>query len=222
VTSPDEHRRLLRLMVLRCGEKITRTLGERHRDDSLEGECAAYRAALGIAAEQDVRAHRDVDQLVVLTGRGRAAKLITLSGVSSYGAGRYFGVTTVDVAGIADTAAWLDVLATRPYSFLIRARLIAGHDPSRVRRLLHPDPKTGDPAFFEPCPRFWAGLDFDDIDLPEGFSPVDLDAVAAVAIAKLPDAFQRATCWGRPPPASNPAAGSGCFIGSTARPAALG
>ena len=191
----DEYRRLLRELRDRHGPKLQRALADRYGAD-LDGFRRAARAALGVAIEQEVRAHRDLDELTILTGHGRATKLITPTGISSYAAGRWFAVTTVEVAGIAELAHKLtEIEQNHPYSFLIRAKLVVGCDPRRVRRLLHPDPKTGEAPFFEPCPRHWVGLDFDAIELPPGVSGVDLDAVAALAVAKLPEPFRHAARW---------------------------
>ena len=160
-------------------------------------EAIAYAAALGVAGEQEIRAHRPVDQITVLQcAMGcRATKRVSMAGISDYACGRWFATTTAPAAGIAEAARVLGELEREPRLFIIRAMLIAGRHPGRVRRLLYPDPKTKDQPYFEACPRRWAGLDFDALTLPEGVDPVDLEAVAAVAIARLPEPFRRASCW---------------------------
>lgn len=183
-----------RAMYARYGKTIYYTLLQRYHGD-MDGFRRAISAALGVAVEQEARAHRAADQVTILTGSGRAAKLVTAGGIDSFAAGRWFSVVSVEVRGIAELAGVLGRLEKAPYSFVIRARLIAGLDPKRVRRLLHADPANGEAPYFEPCPRHWLGLDFDSFELPAGVAAVDLDAVAALAVARLPEPFRRASCW---------------------------
>ena len=185
---------LVNLVIDAHGSRVAKVLYRRHRDDNL-ALVRALAAAAGVGIEQPGRAFRDADQVTILTGRGRAAKLITPGGIDSYAAGRWFAVTTVEVRGIAELASVLRQLERAPYSFIIRAKLIEGLDPKCVRRLLHADQASGEGPYFEPCPRRWVGLDFDGLDLPIGVSAVDLDAVAALAVARLPEPLRPASCW---------------------------
>ena len=189
---------LVNLVIDAHGSRVAKVLYRRHRDDKL-ALVRALAAAAGVGIEQPGRAFRDADQVTILTGRGRAAKLITPGGIDSYAAGRWFAVTTVEVRGIAELASVLRQLERAPYSFIIRAKLIEGLDPKCVRRLLHADQASGEGPYFEPCPRRWVGLDFDGLDLPIGVSAVDLDAVAGLAVAKLPEPFRRTSSWAQSP-----------------------
>jgi hypothetical protein len=183
-------------MMKRYGSPITRELQRRH---GIEGDAIvrAYRAALGVAVDQPTRAHRITGRAQLLEcARGcRATKRITPDGISDYACGKWFATTEFEFSGFSGFADLLGEVERRPLWFLLRGRLIEGRHPGRVRRLLHPDQKTGDDPYFEPCPRHWCGLDFDSFDLPAGVDPVDIDAVAALAIERLPDSFRRASCW---------------------------
>jgi hypothetical protein len=197
-----EHERDLRradmfaAVAKRYGVRIARELQRRHgkTGDAIE---RAYNAALGIAGVQDVRRYLDRDRITVLvcTRACRATKKVTATGILEYAAGKWFATFSAEVAGIGGLAELLGRLEHEPRTLIIRGRLIRGRDPGRVRRLIYADEKTGDQPYFEPRRRKWLALDFDSFDLPAGISPVDLDAVAALAIARLPKPFRRATCW---------------------------
>ena len=207
---------LVNLVIAAHGSRVAKVLYRRHRDDRL-----ALVRALAAAVEQEVRACHDHDQITILTGRGRATKLITAHGVSNYGAGRWFSVTTAELAGIADMAGKLtEIEQHHPHSFLVRAKLIEGCDRLRVRRLLHADPATEEGPYFEPCPRRFVGLDFDAPPLPHGVDPVDLEAVAGLAVARLPEPFRRASYWAQLTSSAGlkPGGRIRLFFGSTARP----
>ena len=135
------------------------------------------------------------DHVTILTGEGRATKLVTLAGFRDYDAGKWFRVTSVRVRGIVGLARVLARVEAARRSFVIRAELIEGCDPLHVRRLLSQDRLTGEGPFFAPCPRYWLGLDIDSIDLPVGISAVDLEAVARLALSSLPEVFRQATTW---------------------------
>jgi hypothetical protein len=69
-------------------------------------------------------------------------------------------------------------------------------DPARtrgVRRLLHPDWRTGEAATLADTPRAWLALDLDGLPLPAGTDPRDLAGCGEAARLALPGAFQRAT-----------------------------
>jgi hypothetical protein len=125
----------------------------------------------------------------------RATKTITPDGIRGYAAGAWFAASEAQVSGISDLAALLSQIEPTPTKLIIRAALIDGRDPRRVRRLLHPNKKTGEAPYFTPRDRRWVGLDFDRVDLPEGVAPTDIDAVAAAAISLLPEPFRGVSCW---------------------------
>jgi hypothetical protein len=63
-----------------------------------------------------------------------------------------------------------------------------------VRRLLHPDRKTGDAPTLAEAPRAWLALDMDGLPLPQGTDPRDLAGCGTLARAALPPAFHGAAC----------------------------
>jgi hypothetical protein len=63
-----------------------------------------------------------------------------------------------------------------------------------VRRLLHPDPATGELPTLAEAARAWLALDVDGVPLPEGTDACDLAACAAVVVRLLPEAFHGVAC----------------------------
>jgi hypothetical protein len=196
ISGRDLHRAYMFAAVAeRYGFRIARELQRRH--DAVE---RAYRAALGIAGVQDVRVYLDTDRVTVLEcARGcRATKKIMPDGsIRDYAAGTWFATVSVEVRGIGGFAGLMSQLEPEPRRLIIRGTLIKGKPAGRVRRKITADPDDPDAPYFKKYARKWLGLDFDSFDLPGGVDPVDLDAVAALAVARLPEPFQRATCWGQ-------------------------
>jgi hypothetical protein len=109
----------------------------------------------------------------------------------------YDHVKTVDlvevpITGLDDLEQLLRLLAQRPDCCVVRGAIADAKRTKGVRRLLHPDPDTGDAATLREWPRRWVALDFDGLQRPEWIEPVDLVGCAAVAIETLPDEFQGA------------------------------
>jgi hypothetical protein len=87
----------------------------------------------------------------------------------------------------------LEKLLDRPRVCVLRGAIA---DPARargVRRLVHPDPKTGEQPTLRAVPRAWVALDMDDVPLPEYADVHDLAACGEVALGLLPEAFRNAT-----------------------------
>src|SRR5439155_21621636 len=99
--------------------------------------------------------------------------IVTADGfkIEEYSRMRHFRAATVTFDNIEDVYRLLH-LDPRPRSFVIRAMLRDGIAPDRVRRTLHPDPTTGEPAFFRPVRRAWAAFDWDSVPPPSGLDPV--------------------------------------------------
>ncbi len=98
------------------------------------------------------------------------------------------------IDGLAAFEPLLSRLLRRPDCAVVRGAIA---DPTRkhgVRRLLHPDPDTGDMATLRDVPRQWLALDIDGLLRPDGVDPANLLACARVAVAELPAAFHGARC----------------------------
>ncbi len=134
------------------------------------------------------------DTVTVLRARGRRlAKLIRATGeVTGYDSARTFDFFRLPVADLDALAQLLARLASRPDCCVVRGEPIG---PVRnVRRLLHPDPVTGDAATLRECPRRWLALDMEGIALLPDVPASHLLGCARLATATLPAAFGQAAC----------------------------
>jgi hypothetical protein len=175
VSAPDltaDVNRLAAAVRVRSGSRIAVEILRRYRDDQ-PGAVRALRAALGVAVEQQTRAHRDRDQLTIMEcARGcRAAKKITPAGIEEYACGKWFAAIAAEVDGLASLAAILENLQIRPRIFVIRGELIEGRSPGAVRKMCHVDKKTGDAPYFRAKPRRWLAIDLDSFPLQAGVDP---------------------------------------------------
>jgi len=113
---------------------------------------------------------------------------------ADYDRARRVSLAPVALDDLDALARLLEHLAGRPRCCIVRAAIA---DPSRVvgvRRLLHPDPDTGEAATLAEVPRRWCALDLDSVPLPAGTDPRDLERCARHALALLPPAFRVARC----------------------------
>ncbi len=136
------------------------------------------------------------DHVTVLRSRGgRLAKLIQADDVIlGYTAGKWFDFEVCRVGGLADLESLLCRLAPRADCAVIRGEPIDPAACRHVRRLLHPDRETDDPACFREVPRHWLALDMDAVPRPDSVPTHDLAQCAALALAILPPEFRQASC----------------------------
>ena len=133
------------------------------------------------------------DAVTVVKARSRLAKLVRADGViEAYDHVKTVDLVEVPITGLDDLEQLLRLLAQRPHCCVVRGAIADAKRTKGVRRLLHPDPDTGDAATLREWPRRWVALDFDRLQRPEWIEPVDLVSCAAVAIETLPDEFQGA------------------------------
>ncbi len=98
---------------------------------------------------------------------------------------------------VADLAALEDILRdhlTQPRRCIVRGEPI---DPSRtngVRRLVHPDPETGEAPTLREVPRRWVAIDLDSVPVPAGTDLRDLAACARAVMPRLPRPFWDVSC----------------------------
>lgn len=96
------------------------------------------------------------------------------------------------VASLAALADVLRELLTAPRCCILRGEPVTGERMERVRRLLHPDPETGEAPTLREVPRRWCAVDLDSVPLPDGTDPRDLAACARAVRRFLPHAFRDA------------------------------
>lgn len=138
----------------------------------------------------------NADTITILQSRGRRlAKLVQADGtIVGYDEARTFTAIEHDVESLDDLHRALVWLSSRPDRCIVRAALINPTITGPIRRLLYVDPKTGDhPTLYE-VPRFWIATDWDTLAKPDGLDLTDLAGCGRVALARLPEAFQNATC----------------------------
>lgn len=136
------------------------------------------------------------DQLTVLRSRGRRlAKFIAADGeIIGYDSARTFDAEEITVTGIDDLAARLRWLAREPERCIVRGALADPNYRIGIRRLVHPDPKTGEVPTLREAPRHWLALDFDALDRPQDVDATDIAACGHIALRTLPSRFQNAAC----------------------------
>jgi hypothetical protein len=134
------------------------------------------------------------DGITVARARGRRlAKVIRADGaIAGYDSARSFDLTERTVDRLDSLARLLSQLADRRDCCVVRGGIADAHRTRGVRRLLHPDPDTGDLPTLCDVPRCWAALDIDGLARPDGVATSDLAGCAAVVIKELPAAFRAA------------------------------
>jgi hypothetical protein len=138
----------------------------------------------------------DPHALTLATARGRRlCKTRHADGrAEDYDAARTLDLATADAPALDVLARLLRVLLTRRDTCILRGAIRDATRTRRVRRLLHPDPETGERPTLAETPRAWVALDLDGLPLPAGADLRDIAGCGAVARAALPAAFHRAAC----------------------------
>lgn len=134
------------------------------------------------------------DTITIFRSRGRRlAKLVKADGaIVGYDEAKTFTATEHDVESLDDLHRALVWLSTRPDRCVVRAALTNADRTDAIRRLIHPDPKTGDRATLYEVPRFWVATDWDALDRPDHVDVTDLHACGMAALGRLPVAFHNA------------------------------
>ena len=117
---------------------------------------------------------------------------------SSYGNERFFALEPAEADDIFVLAALVRRLERDPRAFIIRGAPLPHAQRQRARRLLHPDPSTGDGATIVTADRAWVMLDLDGVACPAGLDPrVPNDAEELIdhLTGLLPSEFHDATCY---------------------------
>lgn len=114
--------------------------------------------------------------------------------VEGYASAQFFDLNTILVLTLAFLETLLRDLIQRRNTCVLRGAIIDPQKAQGQRRLLHPDPKTGDPPTLREASRAWVALDIDGLPLPAGVDPRDLEACALVVRSVLPQAFHGVAC----------------------------
>jgi hypothetical protein len=136
------------------------------------------------------------DHISILRSHNRRlAKLVDVDGnITAYDKVRTFDICERPINDLTALGGWLRWLLDRPDCCVVRGAILDLARTECVRRLLYPDPKTGDLATLRDVARRWLALDFDSLPRPECVHTDDLQACAAAAIERLPQEFRSASC----------------------------
>lgn len=123
-----------------------------------------------------------------------ASKVWRRAGLQGFDAGWLFAVEQYGVASIHDLAQVLLWAERTTDRLVIRGVPVPGLDLARptYRRSRS---KPGEPASFEATPRLWAMLDFDALELPFDFSPLDPEQAVRHVLGRLPPCFSGVTVF---------------------------
>jgi hypothetical protein len=125
----------------------------------------------------------------------RLAKLIRLDGtIQDYDSAMMFDMAENEVADLDHLEQILRYLLPRRDLCAVRGAIADADRTSRVRRLLHPDDKTGDVPTIKDADHYWIGLDVEGVVRPDNVDASDLISCGFLAIAQLPSEFHGARC----------------------------
>jgi hypothetical protein len=118
------------------------------------------------------------DELTVCRSYGRRlAKLIRADGtIEAYDEARTYDLLSRQVHGLSTLANELATLQRQPHCAVVRGAIADPARVTRVRRLVHPDPKAGDAPTLRDVPRLWLALDVDGVQRRPDIDPADLAA----------------------------------------------
>ncbi|MGK7863197.1 hypothetical protein [Falsiroseomonas sp. E2-1-a4] len=138
----------------------------------------------------------DPHAITLATARGRRlCKTRHADGTTAdYDRARILDLNAVVAPDLNALHQLLHDLLTRRDTCILRGAI---RDPARaraVRRLVHPDPETGEAPTLAEAARQWLALDMDSLPLPGGTDILDLICCGELARAALPQAFDGAAC----------------------------
>ena len=134
------------------------------------------------------------DHITILQARGkRMAKLHRADGTTEdYSRAYKYNAQVVPVTGLPDLLDLLRWLLPRSDRCVVRGVPVGGLQG--IRRLVHPDRKTGAAPTLRDVTHRWLAVDWDGIARPEGMPAADLEACGNIALATMPEAFRQAGC----------------------------
>jgi hypothetical protein len=136
------------------------------------------------------------DTLTILRSAGPPlAKLIHADGrVTTSDAALYFDMHAKSITDMEELETTLRVLIRLSTCAVVRGAIADPDRTIKVRRLIHPRSRTGDPPTLCDVPRSWLALDVEGIELPHGVAATDLVSCYRAALQTLPSAFAAASC----------------------------
>jgi hypothetical protein len=139
---------------------------------------------------------QDPLSITLATARaGRLCKVRHADGtVEDYSRAKTFDLATAHAPDLPALATLLRDLSGRRDTCVLRGGIRDPDHARSVRRLVHPDPETGEAPTLRDVPRAWIALDLDSLPLPAGTDPRDLPGCAEAALLALPAAFRTAGC----------------------------
>ena len=148
------------------------------------------------------------DTLVILrsvSGKHAAKQITLMKGkkgkparidVKPFGKETHFSVSEIAIGNVADLHRELDLLTRDPFSFAVRGRPLPSINRHHTRRLLHKDPKTGEPPTFAPQARRWLMVDCDHLLAPPLTDViVHPDDAVQYVVGRLPPEFHDTTVF---------------------------
>jgi hypothetical protein len=124
----------------------------------------------------------------------RLAKTIHPDKIEDYGSTRTFDGWTERVNDLDEIEALLNRLIHNPRLCVVRGELVDAPHSTGIRRLVHPDPATGDQPTLRDVPRQWLAIDAEGVERPPGLDLSDFPACARAALQRLPAPFHGADC----------------------------
>jgi putative DNA primase/helicase len=109
-----------------------------------------------------------------------------------YDAAKHFDLHAVPLDGLDALEALLRDLGPRWDCAMVRGGIADPAWATNVRRLVHPDPETGEAATLREMPHHWLALDVDGVPLPDNVDRLDLAACAGAVLPLLPAAVGNA------------------------------
>ena len=132
---------------------------------------------------------------IIRSNSCRLAKLVHPDGrIQGYASARTFDLIPHCVADLDGLAVTLRRLLPLWNMAAVRGDILDPAHADGVRRLLYPDPETGDVATLRDVPRSWLALDMECIARPAEVPITDLAACARIALDTLPTSFSDAAC----------------------------
>jgi hypothetical protein len=134
------------------------------------------------------------DTITILQAHGRRlTKLWKADGSSEgYDSAKHYDLYEVPVDSLDAMEGILHKLIHRPDCAVVRGAIANPEQTKRARRLMYPDPETGDAATLREGSHHWLSLDLDGVPLPAEIDRHDLAACVGAVLPMLPTPLHQA------------------------------